>query len=505
MFDNHPTRFRQPLMSRQPLSWGLAVLGGMLLLSACQREGLQPLSAPTDSGLAGGGADVSLAAATPQPILPDASPTPANAVGAVLAEQTIALNAADNAPVALPFTGSTGQVIRVDLALSPPDAECDLRVIDKFGSVLAEASGRAGQPPPQVAELALPYDGTYRVEAAVLSGQASATVRVSQGGPASGGGSYGGLPIYASARLSSAGVYHVYQFDLAVGRTVTLSAVSADASPGVLDLRLFGPDGRLSAHSTEGMVSGYVAAESGIHTALIGLTRPGSVPYVFKVVQDDVPPTPVGPADVVLNQTYPVSLVEGSNLIVAFDGSRGETLRIAVFDMPRDLGVDLYLRSPFDQTIAFATGTPAEQETAIREIQLPYTGQYHLEMRPRGSGTAAFALTRLPAEALTGGGYFGEAATGRRSGAFTSGQIYHVYQFLLTRPAAVSLTLTSGPRLDAVMVLLSPDGRQIALRATDNRGDAQLEENLRQTGTYTVMVYSPSGATGAYEFAYLRR
>ena len=140
-------------------------------------------------------------------------------------------------------------------------------------------------------------------------------------------------------------------------------------------------------------------------------------------------------------------------------------------------------------------------------MQLPYSGRYRLELRPTGSGEAAFAVTRLPSDQLSGGGVFGESTRETRSSEFSAPNVFHYYQFTAVPHdvISVSIDLPEGSDLILAMALLSPAGQEIAF--VESGGDLSFglsSVDLRQTGTYTIIVYALNSTEGLYDLTFVR-
>ena len=179
--------------------------------------------------------------------------------------------------------------------------------------------------------------------------------------------------------------------------------------------------------------------------------------------------------------------------------------------MTTDLKVDLRVYSPFNQVIAYAIDADYGQDSAINEMQLPYSGRYRVEITPHGTGQASFHLKRLAPSDLTGGGVFGDNPSGTRSGRINASDVYHYFQFNANGGEKITLRITSTNivgALDMGFAVLGPDGQQVVF-ADDSQGSNPLDPDLEkyqieQTGTYTIVVYSFTDALGTYELSYSR-
>jgi hypothetical protein len=344
-------------------------------------------------------------------------------------------------------------------------------------------------------------------------------VTVTALGPPSGGGIVGETPYSANALISDSAVYHTYQFSLGVGETVTIAARAN--VPGAPDLRmsLYGPDGRFISEvddtspptDLDAVIPGFIVPVAGQYTAIVSNYGDALGAYIFSITSDAEPPQAEGAPDMLYDSSYRAALADQSALALTFDGTVGEIVRIDVTDPTPALDVDIYLISPFDQIIAYAVGNTAGQGESLNEVQLPYSGRYRLELRPLGTGEASFAISRQPIDLLTGGGLFGDEPSGTRSGVFNAANVFHYYQFNATAGDSVTLTVTSAEDaedIDIGFALLGPDGHQLAF-ADDSTGDRPNDPSLsdfevRQTGTFTVVVYTFNGASGAYDLSFQR-
>jgi hypothetical protein len=233
--------------------------------------------------------------------------------------------------------------------------------------------------------------------------------------------------------------------------------------------------------------------------------------YTFSITSDTTPPEAEGAPSIVYDSEYRADLVEGSNLNATFDGGVGDVLRIEVFNLDPEVDVDIYLKSPFGQIIAYAISANQGEAAAINEVQLPYAGRYQLELKPRGAGQASFRVGQLTTGA-TGGGIFGDELTKALPGSFSQPNVFHVYQFNASAGDKITLAVYSvnqEGQVDVGFALLGPNGLQLVF-ADDSTGDNPpdpelVDYEMTQTGVFTVIVYSFTSATGTYELEYSRK
>ncbi|HEC21775.1 MAG TPA: hypothetical protein ENI95_02530 [Chloroflexi bacterium] len=509
------------MMTRQALrpvrAAGKAALLAGLLLAACRPGTPQPQ--PTAIPPATFPPETPTPASSPPP--PQTLPTTSTgfAPGTVIADQVLNLESLPNSQGEVSFDGLGMQVIRLDTSLLGGTLAYDVELVDVFGNTLAAFTVEEGETSASIAEFTLPYEGRYQVIVSATGGSGSVGVTVTALGPPSGGGELDGPGSSATGEMNDERVYHVYQFPLAEGEVVSISAI-AD-TPGMPDTRLalYGPDGRYITavddvnppDDLNAVLSRFVAPLTGTYTAVVSNYGGSTGTYTFSVNPDTIPPEAEGEPDIVYDTVYRAAFFEGSSLNATFDGEIGDVLRIEAFDLEPELDVDIYLYSPFDQIIAFAVNAGAGEAEAVNEVQLPYTGRYRLELRPLGSGQGSFQIVHLPAGNLSGGGIFGDDLTKTLPGRFEAPNVYHFYQFNATAGEMITLSVTSTSEegeLDIGFAVLGPDGIQQVF-ADDSEGDNPADPVLSgyevpQTGTYTVVVYSFNDATGSYQITFSR-
>jgi hypothetical protein len=439
--------------------------------------------------------------------------------GMVIIDQTNPISAAQGDEIELVFDAAAFQVISLDSVLVSGTLDYELHLVDMFGNFLIMLESSPGITTETVPEFSLPYEGTYRIVLLPLTGEGSVQVKVTGLEAASGGGVISGLGESVGGMVGTPRIYHTYQISLDEGDVVTVAAKANVKGAPDMHLVFFGPDGRYITDADDvsppedldAIVSGYVVPASGTYTAIVNNVGAAIGAYTFQVASDTVPPEAQGDPDITYNNDYAVNLFEGSNLTVTFDGNVSDVLSIEVlFSADDEVDADIYLKSPFGQIIAYATGAE-EESTAINEVQLPYAGRYQLEMKPYGGGQASFRLNLL-ATSATGGGTFGDELNKVLPGSFAQPNVFHFYQFNASAGDKISLVVYSANQdgeLEIGFGLLGPNGQQLIF-ADDSEGDNPSDPELvdyevAQTGTFTVIVYSFNDATGTYELEYSRK
>jgi hypothetical protein len=498
------------------------------LLAACQ---FLPLSQPTPAPTAAPPEPTLEEAALPTtvpgeegptstPAPPPESAAPGFAPGTIIAEESSTLNAQAGGEFEMTFESGALQVMRLDATVVGGSLEYELLLFDKFGNILATLQSTVGRTEETLMEFTLPYEGEYLIVVSPIEGEGTLQVVVTALGPPSGGGMLDGVDSAVNGMMSSARVYHTYQFPLTEGEVVKIGAVANVAGAPDTRLVLYGPDGRYITEIDDvdpfndirdAVLTGFVAPETGTYTAVVTNYGESIGAYIFSVLSATKPPEAEGEPDLVYDRDYRAAFFEGSTLSATFDGYTGEVLQVSVFDPGPDLDIDVYIYSPFEQIIAYARDArPGEGET-LHEMQLPYDGRYRLELRPIGVGEASFRITRLPAEELSGGGLFGDEVSKALFGYFRQLNVFHIYQFNAQKDDRVSLIVTSESEegtLDIGFTVLGPNGLQLA-SADRSEGEnpedpALVQYVITQTGTYTVVVYTINDATGYYEIRYSR-
>lgn len=478
----------------------IGLLMMLVLMAACQNQsnGVQTIPPPVLSP-----APTPTPQALPTQITegPVASPTPSGlVVGTVIIDQTLTLDVAQPAPQEIVFQGKANVVIRIQATRQNTEIDYRLSLLDKYGTRLAQVDSVLGGISEIISEFPLPYDGDYRLSITPTAGAGTVQISATVIEGASGGGDFELLPIQSSGSMAAFGVYHLFKFRLTKGDTISAGVDANGGELTELSLTLIGPDGRIVAEGSQNH-RGYIVPATGTYQAIVSNPRGGSGEYTFHVSSDVVLPTPSDTADIGYDQEYRATFANNSVLSVTFDGTLGDFLQIAVTDPDRGLDIDIYLYSPYDHIIAFAA------DGALNEVQLPYTGRYRLELRPTGTGEAAFSVARLPAEQLSGGGVFGESIRETRSSAFTAANVFHFYQFTAVPDETVSITiqLSDTSDLDMAMVILGPSGQEVAFVESSESASFGLNAiRLQQTGTYTIIVYALDATEGLYDLTFVR-
>ncbi|MBN1310293.1 MAG: PPC domain-containing protein [Anaerolineae bacterium] len=493
------------------LKWSLVLF--IIFSLACQigaPEQPQVTLPPTYPGISADTSD-------PVTITPTAQPGYES--GAVIIDQTNPLNAAQGDKVELVFDATAFQVISLDSVLVSGTLDYELHLVDKFGNFLLMLESSPGVTTETVAEFTSPYEGTYRIILSPITGEGNVQVVVTGIDTASGGGVIGGLGESVGGMVSSPHVYHTYQISLNEGDVVTVAAKANIKGAPDMHLTLYGPDGRYITDADDlappedldAVVSGYIAPISGIYTVIVNNVGTAIGAYTFQVASDTVPPEAQGDPDITYNSVYTANFFEGSNLTVTFDGNVSDMLSIEVFDPEDEVDIDIYLKSPFGQIIAYAVSAEEGEGESVNEVQLPYAGRYELELKPYGAGQASFRVNLLAASA-TGGGTFGDESNKVLPGSFAQPNVFHFYQFNASAGDKISLAVYSANQegeLEIGFALLGPNGLQMVFAddsQSDNPSDPELiDYEVTQTGTFTVIVYSFNDATGTYDLEYSRK
>lgn len=488
----------------------LVLLLAVGLVAACQPQvPVVSTSTPPGEALPDAASETSTPDAAPSatPAPAEATPVAEPAPGAALLDTTVQLGAGGGTTI-LPFTSPPMEAARVEVSSLGGVAAYDVQIIDMFGNVLA-SFGVDGSPGAAIDEITLPYAGDYQLTLSPQSGSASLQVVVMPLDEASGGQALDRVGASAPGEMRGERIVHAYTFPLMAGQVVAL-AVEPDDAPLATRLTLYGPDGRPRTDSTAGEIVGFVADEVGEYVALVENVGGAQGTYTFHLRAATEPPQAEGEPDVTAGRGYRVALAEGSPLSLTFDGALGDVLSVDVTSV-EDLGVNIYVTSPFGQVIAYAMHGEAAGGR-IAEMQLPYSGRYTVELRPAGSGEASFRLSMLGADALTGGGVFGTALSGTRTGRIAEVGVFHSYQFEAQAGDRISLRVISEAttgELDLALALIGPAGEQMVF-ADNSPGkrpsDPQIVNlELTQTGTYTAIVYALTDGTGLYDIQYERQ
>ncbi len=434
------------------------------------------------------------------------------AAGTIMLDQTSAISKGNQ--VEMSFDGVAEQVISLDVNLVSGKPQYQFHLVDKFGNFIANFTSDPANTTETISEFTLPYDGTYKIVLMSTAGDGSVEVAVTAASKASGGGKISDAGQSIAALAGTRRTYHTYYLSLTQGQVVNISAKANVSGLPDTSMVLYGPDGQyvtdaddVSAPSNlDAVIGDDTVATTGTYVAIVTNKGAGIGAYTFAVTPGTIPPEAQGEPSVVYARDYPLSLVDASNADLTFDGALGDVLRIQLTGLSPDVSADLYLFSPFGQTIAYAVTTTKGQSSILNEVQLPYAGRYKLEVRPTGNGQGIFRIDHLASADLTGGGAFGDNPTESLPGRIAAPNVFHYYQFTAKAGDTISLAVFSVSKtgkLDMGFGLLGPNGRQIVFADdsdSDNPKDPELKDFvILQNGTYTVIVYSFTVATGTYD------
>ena len=460
---------------------------------------------------------------TPTPAPPPPTTSPGLALGTVMLDEIYNLDSATGQSLEITFESGALQTISIEANLvGGTTLEYEMQLFDMFGNSIAQLQSTFGRTLETLPEFTLPYEGQYLLTIAPIEGSGSLQVSMRVVAP-SGGGILETSNDASSGHMGETKTYHTYQFVLVEGDTVTISARANVPNRPDLRLLVYGPDGRYiienddedkSQDKRDAVVTGFIPQATGTYTVIVTNYGESLGAYIFDVTSDTIVPEAVGDPDIVYDNEYRVGFADGDNLSLSFDGSIGDVLQVSVFDLEADLDVDIYLISPYNQIFAVARDSLKGEDEVLYEVQLPYTGRYHLEIRPIGAGQASLKVAKLSQNVLTGGGVFGDENSGTLQGAFQNANVNHIYQFNATVGDTITLAVTSISEvgdLDIGFAVLGPDGLQYKFADQsngDNPNDPAITFTVNQTGTYTVIVYTVknglSFATGFYQMSFLR-
>lgn len=450
---------------------------------------------------------------------PQATPTRAGLLSAatVLIDETTDTTAAQGGKIQMNFNAPAMQPVTISTTLASGTPTYQLEVVDMYGNFLATYQSNPAQVTETIPELSLPFNGAYKLILDSVTGDGSLSVKVSTLGQATGGGSVD-LGSSTDGLIGAPRTYHAYQFTLSQGQSVTMGATAEPDSDLDTSLIVYGPDGHYLTDADDvsaptnlnAQVNGFVAPLDGLYTAVVTGKGQGTGSYTFSVAADTSLPSAQGAADIVYDKEYRANFTDKSNLDVTFDGSLGDVVKIDVSKLDSGVAIDAYLISPFGQPLAFAVNTGKGRTTDVNEMQLPYNGRYKLELRPIGDGQASFQVLHLT-QPPTGGGILSDQQT-KLPGTISQPNVFHVYQFDAVAGEKISLaafSVSKNGALDLGFALISPSGHQL-LFADDSLSqfpkDPELTDyEIMQTGTYLVIIYSYTPATGTYDFVFTRR
>jgi len=493
------------------LIWFSALALGAVL--ACDLGGPPPPAATTPPPAA----EATTPPAGPTGVTPTLPGQSSVAPGTIMLDQTTAISKGSR--IAMSFDGKAGQVIGLDVTLVSGKPRYDFHLADKFGNFLASFTSDPANLTETLPEFTLPYDGAYQIFLIGADDSGSIEMVVTAGDRATGGGRITEVGKNLGGLASAPRTFHTFYLTLTQGEVVTIAAKANVAGSPDTSLTLFGPDGQYitdaddvhAPDDLDAVVSGFTVPTSGDYVAIVSNKGSEIGAYTLAVSPDTVPPEAQGAPTVVYDTDYPLGLFDASVASVTFDGTIGEVVRIKVSSLTPGVSADLYLFSPFGQTIAFAVSSDKGKNVAVNEAQLPYTGRYRLEIRPTGDGQGTFRIDRLTASDLTGGGVFGANSAESLPGRVTAPSVFHYYQFNARAGDKISLAVYSvsgSGKLEMGFALLGPNGKQIVF-ADDSDSEFPQDPELKdyvilQNGTYTVIVYSFTPATGTYDLE-LRR
>lgn len=288
--------------------------------------------------------------------------------------------------------------------------------------------------------------------------------------------------------------YHVYLLALSAGEEVT---IEARGSVG-LDTRmaLYAPDGRFIAvrdddAGVDPVWAGFTPEVEGIYTAIVSNFADSTGEYTFSLMGGEVGFTYDVPME--------VTIEEGVDVDVEFDGLAGDVIRVEIEMGADDLDIDLELRSG-DSVLAAANLAGAGRDEILGEFSLPDDGEYTLHLIAfAGAGPATLLVRRL--EEASGGGTLA-GVEGVLSGSFEDDLVYHVYTFEGETGQSVDMFVdTTEGNLDAFLTLIGPDGEAL-VRNDDTDGDLDPsvdEFSLPEDGRYVVLIHNLHMTRGSYD------
>jgi hypothetical protein len=342
-------------------------------------------------------------------------------------------------------------------------------------------------------------------------------VKVSALGTSTGGGS---LAVDGSLNglIRAPRTYHAFQLSLSKGQVVTLGTKATD--PGSLDTSfvVYGPDGHYLTDADDvnppvnldASLADFMPPLDGLYTVIVTSKGDGTGAYSFSATSSSEPPTAQGSPEIAYDTEYHGNFSDKSNVDQTFDGSIGDVLKIQTYSATSGVSIDLYLISPYGQIIAYVVNPNKGRDTTINEVQLPYSGRFKLEIRPTGDGQATLKITHS-SQLPTGGGLLSDSQN--KLHASIAGQsVFHVYEFEAQAGDKISLAAFSVSKdgaLDLGFALIGPNGRQLEFADdSDSQFPKDPELNsyeIMQSGTYTVIVYSFTNATGTYDMVFSRK
>jgi hypothetical protein len=464
------------------------IVGGVLMaavLAGCSSL-LPPTPTPVDFALPTPTVEVTATA----PPTPTPQPTdPAETL------PTRLLNPEASEEVA--FEGEAGETVAVSVTVEDGSPLTQMALVDRFGNVVIEVGAAASGEAVKVDAITLPYTGIYR--AVLRTEGAAGTVRVAVEPVQRAGNIQPFDPTTGAEGQFEGGVRgQVYETQLEAGQHLRL----VSSLDGVI-IKLHGPDGE-QVLQAETRSDPFTVRQSGSYRLIVTHSGPGGA-FALRAIDETQVPTAAGETDIPRGQVQRYRFVGDEPARLTFDGSRGEVIAVPVFDLTEDIRLDVLVRSPFGQVLAFVTGSEAGVGAGISQLQLPYDGRYTLELRPEGDGEASYRVDVLPTEALTGGGTFGEVL----AGSFGTPGTFHTAQFDGRYGDVVTLRVRdfSGREgFSPVLALIAPDGGQIAAAVTEEGSMPAIEGyTLMQNGQYTVMLYTVTDVGGRYEITFERQ
>lgn len=137
-------------------------------------------------------------------------------------------------------------------------------------------------------------------------------------------------------------------------------------------------------------------------------------------------------------------------------------------------------------------------------LDLTETGEYRAIVTayaPGEAGRYRFAIERFPGAPGASEGRVERGMLAEGDYTLDSGEMFDVYELEGQPGQRVRLDLSSD-ELDTYLILVAPNGEQIENDdAEDGRAHSVIETELREAGTYSVLVTSYSIETGAYELS----
>ncbi|GAB4478521.1 MAG: hypothetical protein Kow00124_23000 [Anaerolineae bacterium] len=478
----------------------LALAAG-LTLAACapaQPEGTTPTPAPTSTPW-----PTLVPAFTPDPAVIAAALETPQAPGPSLEEQ-FRVDVMEDVVAVFPLEGSPQVPVRIEVVVlsGQPDPTIEIRSLSGDTLVLADNAG-PGQPE-VLGQFLFPAEGFYELGISTAGEPGQVGVSIYQLPPAEleAGGEFSSTAQELRGTMTHPASYHTFRLPLQRGQRVDLAARALTEGLDLL-FRLYDPDGvevaaRDDNVGTDPYLWNFMPRQSGTYTLVLSNFDERVGDYVVQVT----PSTSAGQA--VIGTRGELNL-QGSPRRSSWVTFSGRALDgISVETRPLDDGVDIFLAiyDRYGNRIAAANSGEAGEPESLSLIQLPFDGDYQMELTTLAeSGRVDYLIRALRRVDIDDGGPIVPGGYGQVGEIVGPGTL-HIWQFEARAGDLIGFDVraTGSTTLDLAFDLYGPDGALLLSRDDVVGLNPVLDRyEVLTTGRYVLAIRNNSGTVGQYE------